>query len=171
MKNRNCLKVVLLWKHMARAAFQDISFEAVWNKVRAIGWTRTSAGCLEYNGYRNQSGYGQIRAQHRGRLLRVHRLAYRMKVGPLTSADVILHKCDNPSCSEPSHLRRGTQAENMADMFNKGRDGKADLKVCPNGHKYPEDRPKLVDKNRCRVCARDRNRRYHLRKKALHGVA
>lgn len=32
-----------------------------------------------------------------------------------------MHLCDNRACIEPSHLKLGTQKENIADMFNKGR--------------------------------------------------
>ena len=33
----------------------------------------------------------------------------------------VLHSCDNPSCVRPSHLRIGTQHENIMEMAARGR--------------------------------------------------
>lgn len=134
-----------------------------WQKIQKIGWTKTENGCLEYNGYRNENGYGQFRDANK--LLRVHRIAYSELIGSLANDEVVMHLCDNPACSEPTHLKKGTQEENIKDMWSKNRAHKSDLKTCINGHDYPIDRPRAIDKNRCRECAKERNRRYHARKK------
>jgi hypothetical protein len=34
---------------------------------------------------------------------------------------VVMHTCDRPNCIEPSHLRLGTQRDNIHDMYQKGR--------------------------------------------------
>lgn len=34
---------------------------------------------------------------------------------------VVMHTCDNPRCVNVQHLVPGTQAQNLADMRNKGR--------------------------------------------------
>lgn len=149
----------------------DQSHLSDWEKVLLIGFTRTLRGCLEYNGYRNELGYGQFRPR-RGPLIRVHRLAYENLVGPLASKMEVLHLCDNPSCSEPTHLRAGTHLENMRDMRSKKRGFKDNWTHCPNGHLYPPERPPALTKNRCRECCRERSRTYHRRKKEhAHAMA
>lgn len=131
------------------------------------GFTLTTSGCWEFNGYRNEDGYGQVRWGGRpGRLYRVHRLVYEAEYGPLAPGQVLRHRCDNPPCCNPDHLEPGQQFDNIRDMVIRGRHGKAGWTHGPNGHEYPPDRPAYIDKNRCRECARERNRRYKARKKA-----
>lgn len=133
--------------------------------IEERGFVRTATGCLEYQGHRNWLGYGQIRwGGALGRLVRVHRVMYEAHVGPIPDGLGVLHSCDNPPCAEPTHLRPGTQLDNAADRDSRGRHNKASWTACPNGHPYPPDRPAKVDKNRCRECARERNRRYEQRR-------
>ncbi len=149
----------------------DRSSLSLWERILETGWTRTMSGCLEWNGYRNGHGYGQIRyGGKKGKLYRVHREAYRNLVGPLTSRDQVLHICDNPACSEPSHLRKGRALENMRDMRAKRRGYKDLWNRCPNGHPYPADRPPGEHNNRCKICAAERNRRYLARRRELDPV-
>ncbi len=49
-----------------------------------------------------------------------HRLSYYYHTGQLPNT-CILHKCDNPLCVKPSHLKSGTRQENQEDMKQKGR--------------------------------------------------
>lgn len=128
------------------------------------GFTAIPSGCLEFNGYRNKLGYGQVRWG--GRLHRVHRVMYERQHGPIPEGLELRHTCDNPPCAADGHLLLGTHAENMADMMERGRHPKEGWTVCPNNHPYPEDRPARSSKNRCRECTRARQRRYDERKRA-----
>ena len=84
---------------------------------------RTETGCLEWTGFRNRAGYGQITVpgppKKRARL--VHRVAYELEFGLIPDGMSILHSCDNPPCFEVAHLRPGTLAENNREMAERGR--------------------------------------------------
>lgn len=83
-----------------------------------------ATGCLNWSGASGYRGYGRIRAL--GRLRLPHRIvAYAHGVvdalDVIHPADYVLHRCDNPKCCNPSHMRRGTLSENMRDCATKGR--------------------------------------------------
>lgn len=50
-----------------------------------------------------------------------NRAAWRLYVGPIPQGVQVLHRCDDPRCVNPDHLFLGTQADNVADMWDKGR--------------------------------------------------
>lgn len=79
--------------------------------------------CIEYPGYKNKRGYGQL--TRNGKSDRAHRLAWAEKHGPIPDGLCVLHKCDNPPCVNVEHLFLGTRADNIADMHKKGRARKA----------------------------------------------
>jgi len=78
-----------------------------------------NTGCWIWRGPLDNDGYGQITI--RGVGYRPHRVSYMMYNGDITSGLYVLHKCDRPSCVNPSHLFLGTQAENVLDCMKKGR--------------------------------------------------
>jgi hypothetical protein len=50
-----------------------------------------------------------------------HRVSYMLFKGPIPAGAQILHKCDNPPCVNPKHLRPGTPQDNVDDREKRGR--------------------------------------------------
>lgn len=77
------------------------------------------AGCWIWMGAIDAHGYGVVTADT-NRLMKAHRYFYETFVGPVGELHVC-HRCDVPSCVNPSHLFLGTHADNMLDLKQKGR--------------------------------------------------
>jgi hypothetical protein len=80
---------------------------------------RTESGCQEWAGAKTDKGYGLIEVE--GKTRRAHRVSFEYFKGAIPAGMLILHRCDNPSCVNPEHLRAGTQTDNMQEMVAKGR--------------------------------------------------
>ncbi len=76
-------------------------------------------GCWPWLGVKTHYGYGKIRNNYKH--VGAHRIAYELLVGDIPIGLHVLHHCDNRSCVNPGHMFLGTQADNMKDMFTKGR--------------------------------------------------
>ena len=77
-------------------------------------------GCWNWTGAKFKgTGYGQI--QVNGRPKRAHRVAWELSNGPVPAGVLVLHRCDNPSCVNPTHLFLGDHQANYDDMVSKGR--------------------------------------------------
>ena len=76
-------------------------------------------GCWEWLRGKRDGQYGVIKID--GRQESAHRAAYREFIGPIPAGMLCCHTCDNPICVNPSHLFLGTNADNIMDMVNKGR--------------------------------------------------
>ena len=80
---------------------------------------RASNECWEWLASTDGKGYGKFK--YNGRYEGAHRVAYRLAVGPIPIAKLVMHVCDNRPCCNPTHLRLGTQSDNIHDAMSKGR--------------------------------------------------
>jgi hypothetical protein len=132
--------------------------ERFWSKVDKSG------ECWLWTAYRDHSGYGIFGLN--GRNQRAPRVAYELLVGPIPQGMYILHSCDNPPCVNPSHLRVGTNLENVQDKMNRGREYWSARTHCKNGHPFDELNTHWAPGGfrRCRACQRAADRRFATRR-------
>jgi len=101
-----------------------------------------NSGCHIWTGHLHAEGYGRFR--YKGRVCNAHRVAWELANNKSAEGFVIRHKCDNRACVNPDHLIEGSQADNIKDMYERGR----------NRHRSGEEHPRakltaeLVDKIR-----------------------
>lgn len=97
-----------------------------------------TASCWVWRGYTQRYGRiyiggGVTKWRH------AHRVAWELEHGPIPAGLSVLHKCDNPPCVRPAHLFLGTQADNLRDMFNKGRANHLPPKLSAKQAQYVRD--------------------------------
>ena len=95
-----------------------------WKTVnrKTLFWSKVDMpsllGCWNWTGYKIR-GYGHTRWN--GRYQYAHRVSYQIAYGDIPEGLLVLHKCDNRSCVNPTHLYVGTHSDNMRDMIERGR--------------------------------------------------
>lgn len=95
---------------------EDETFQALINRFEKFVVKKN--GCWEWNGCIN-SKYGAFRFRKKPQ--KAHRVSWVIHNGEIPDGLQVLHKCDNPPCTNPEHLFLGTNADNMKDMVSKKR--------------------------------------------------
>ena len=98
--------------------------DVLWSKVDKRG----EDDCWEWQGFRNEQGYGRTWINDRGYY--AHRVIYNLVYpnqinlqAPKNSDQkgFLLHHCDNPACCNPKHLFVGNFQDNANDKVRRGR--------------------------------------------------
>lgn len=86
-------------------------------RIERLSIPEPNTGCWLWLGQMHKSRkfyYGRI--EIKGRRWRAHRAIVKAVRGRLRSDYVVRHMCDTPLCVNPSHLRPGTQRQNVRDQ-------------------------------------------------------
>jgi hypothetical protein len=78
--------------------------------------------CWIWTGTKDRYGYGRFRL--RDKKEKAHRVSYELFKRKVPKGQLVRHKCNNPACVNPSHLRSGTHGKNIQDMIESGRNYK-----------------------------------------------
>jgi hypothetical protein len=85
-----------------------------WAKIRKGGPDE----CWEWIGlWQSHKGYGLFRP-HR-EVVMAHRFSWELVHGPIPDGILLDHKCFNPACVNPAHLRLATKSQNNCNQFRR----------------------------------------------------
>lgn len=93
------------------------SFDEKWIPV-------TESGCWLWMDFIYKGGYGVFKPVKGTRM--AHRVAWMLYKGEIPGNKCVCHKCDIPSCVNPSHLFLGSHKDNSLDMKRKNRQAKGE---------------------------------------------
>jgi hypothetical protein len=76
---------------------------------------RDADACWGWSGERSKGRYGVARKQY------AHRLSWEIHKGSIPDGMQVLHRCDNPPCTNPEHLYLGKDVDNRRDARDRSR--------------------------------------------------
>jgi hypothetical protein len=134
-------------------------------KNRFLAMVNKTDTCWLWAGTKCLKGYGKIGIH--GKTQRAHRVSWMLfNHSNISSKDLILHKCDVPSCVNPDHLYVGDAKQNGKDRDSRGRNFYLKKTHCDRGHEFtPKNTHKYKNKRVCRLCKAARARSYYQNKK------
>jgi hypothetical protein len=74
--------------------------------------------CWGWHGARDEAGRGVFTVK--SRVIRAHRMSWKIHKGPIPAGMRVLVTCETAECSNPRHLRLGSQSEALKAAFDKG---------------------------------------------------
>lgn len=141
-------------------------------KQKILSRVDDATGCWLWTGHLMSGGYAEM--FFRGKLWRVHRLAYWFWKGEFDLKLDICHTCDIKRCVNPDHLWLGTHRQNMIDHVEKGRHYETKKTHCLRGHPLSGDNivwhnggPGRNKARRCVTCNRYRQTVEYRRERGL----
>lgn len=78
---------------------------------------KTKKGCWIWTNKCGPKGYGS--ASYKGIVTSAHKMSFEAFKHKIKNGKHVLHKCDVPSCINPSHLYEGTQKDNTRDFYDR----------------------------------------------------
>lgn len=97
---------------------------------RLVRYQIKSDGCWGWSGATGRHGYGSLSSRDKKVSKspeKAHRVSYEKTFGPIPEGLHVLHRCDNPPCTNPEHLFLGTPKDNAVDRTEKGRNNPISL--------------------------------------------
>ena len=88
---------------------------------RFFRYAEKSDGCWNWSGYKDKDGYGTITVKGKNGKngpIRAHRFSLMVHGREVQNDDLVLHRCNNPSCVNPDHLYIGDHKQNMQDRID-----------------------------------------------------
>lgn len=138
--------------------------ERFWAKVNKTD------SCWLWTGGKTGHGYGSISAgsKNDGSFL-AHRISLILNGISIPEKMFVDHKCKNPACVNPDHLRVVTPKINSLENSNSLPAKSAKKTHCLRGHELINDNiyrsPSLIDQRRCRICSNYRQNLNRAKKK------